>query len=404
VNARPKSLPAATKRWRPPWPRLHVATGKPQATLVHISSACSTRQAIYEAWLNSVPYRHRRHGAAGTRRTGGPGSTGSTRPNVRRRSAELCEWDDQPQGALSVAESILRAYQIAMTERRAGLPLPRRRAAREPTTSGVHDSDPSRYRRARCSLGHARHAEAAEALRKRAGPCSWSGLGRTPGGPEALHRSPSFSGFGAGAGRRPSTLESSSAPISAAQRRGSEGCGPGRDRRRQGHSKGAEPAVPEAGSSPPARRRVSAGFGRRYESHTARWSTCRRGFRSADRTRRTPWRAGGMIPASGTGRFSAASMSLTPTVTTGPDPSGLDVGAAEIERMTIRRLKAPPAPAPESREARRAIAALRVPGVRPSPRPGARASALAEALLPASACLRVTGGSSGHAVALGSES
>ncbi|HZA25809.1 MAG TPA: thiamine pyrophosphate-binding protein, partial [Dehalococcoidia bacterium] len=29
---------------------------------------------------------------------------------------DYVKWDDQPEGALSVAESLLRAYQIAMTE------------------------------------------------------------------------------------------------------------------------------------------------------------------------------------------------------------------------------------------------------------------------------------------------
>ena len=38
---------------------------------------------------------------------------------------DYVKWDDQPQ-AQSVAESLLRAYQIAMTDPRSGLPLLRR--------------------------------------------------------------------------------------------------------------------------------------------------------------------------------------------------------------------------------------------------------------------------------------
>src|SRR5215510_9862108 len=96
----------------------YLATGKPQATLVHdIVGLQHASKAIYEAWLNSTPMLV----------IGGTGPLDSThrRPwidwiHTAQVQAQIVrdyvKWDDQPQGALSVAESILRAYQIAMTE------------------------------------------------------------------------------------------------------------------------------------------------------------------------------------------------------------------------------------------------------------------------------------------------
>src|SRR5438128_6205303 len=98
----------------------YLATGKPQATLVHnIVGLQHASKAIYEAWLNQVPMII----------IGGTGPLDSThrRPWIDwihtaqvqgQIVRDYVKWDDQPQGALSVAESILRAYQIAMTEPR----------------------------------------------------------------------------------------------------------------------------------------------------------------------------------------------------------------------------------------------------------------------------------------------
>src|SRR5215510_1945964 len=98
----------------------YLATGRLQATLVHdIVGLQHASKAIYEAWLNNVPMLI----------IGGTGPLDSThrRPwidwiHTAQVQAQIVrdyvKWDDQPQGALSVAESILRAYQIAMTEPR----------------------------------------------------------------------------------------------------------------------------------------------------------------------------------------------------------------------------------------------------------------------------------------------
>ena len=98
----------------------YLATGKPQAVLVHnIVGLQHASKAIYEAWLNQAPMII----------IGGTGPLDSThrRPWIDwihtaqvqgQIVRDYVKWDDQPQGALSVAESILRAYQIAMTEPR----------------------------------------------------------------------------------------------------------------------------------------------------------------------------------------------------------------------------------------------------------------------------------------------
>src|SRR3989442_3305454 len=96
----------------------YLATGRPQATLVHnIVGRQHGSKAIYEAWLNNAPMII----------IGGTGPLDSThrRPLIdwihtaqvqAQIVREYVKCDDQPQGALSVAESILRAYQIAMSE------------------------------------------------------------------------------------------------------------------------------------------------------------------------------------------------------------------------------------------------------------------------------------------------
>jgi thiamine pyrophosphate-dependent acetolactate synthase large subunit-like protein len=99
------------------------------------------------------------------------------------------KWDDQPQGALSVAESILRAYQIAMTEPRGPVYLcldVELQESRLP--DGFTMPDLGRYRPPASPAGNPEAiAEAAKALREAHWPVLLvEGLGRTPGGPEAL--------------------------------------------------------------------------------------------------------------------------------------------------------------------------------------------------------------------------
>jgi thiamine pyrophosphate-dependent acetolactate synthase large subunit-like protein len=169
----------------------YVATGKPQATLVHnIVGLQHASKAIYEAWLNSIPMLV----------IGGTGPLDSThrRPWIDwihtaqvqgQIVRDYVKWDDQPQGALSVAESMLRAYQIAMTEPRGPVYLcldVELQESRLPADLTM--PDPGRYRPPAPPSGHPEAtAEAAQALREARWPVLLvEGLGRTPGGPEAL--------------------------------------------------------------------------------------------------------------------------------------------------------------------------------------------------------------------------
>src|SRR2546425_12034106 len=98
----------------------YLATGRPQVTLVHdIVGLQHASKAIYEAWLNNTPMLI----------LGGTGPLDAThrRPwidwiHTAQVQGQIVrdyeKWDDQPQGALSVGESLLRRYQSAMTERR----------------------------------------------------------------------------------------------------------------------------------------------------------------------------------------------------------------------------------------------------------------------------------------------
>ena len=98
----------------------YLATGRLQATLVHdIVGLQHASKAIYEAWLNHTPMII----IGGT----GPLDASHRRPwidwiHTAEVQAQLIrdyvKWDDQPQGAESVVDSMLRAYQIAMTEPR----------------------------------------------------------------------------------------------------------------------------------------------------------------------------------------------------------------------------------------------------------------------------------------------
>ena len=169
----------------------YLATGRLQATLVHdIVGLQHASKAIYEAWLNNAPMLI----------IGGTGPMDSThrRPwidwiHTAQVQAQIVrdyvKWDDQPQGALSVAESILRGYQIAMTEPRGPVYLcldVELQESRLP--DGFIIPDPSRYRPPAPPAGNPEAiAEAARALRAARWPVLLvEGLGRVPGGPEAL--------------------------------------------------------------------------------------------------------------------------------------------------------------------------------------------------------------------------
>jgi acetolactate synthase-1/2/3 large subunit len=169
----------------------YLATGKPQATLVHdIVGLQHASKAIYEAWLNGTPMLV----------MGGTGPLDAThrRPWIDwihtaqvqgQIVRDYVKWDDQPQGALSVAESLLRAYQIAMTEPKGPVYLcfdVELQESRLP--EGFTLPDLTRYRPPPAPAGNAEAiAEAAKALLEAAWPVVMvEGLGRTPGGSEAL--------------------------------------------------------------------------------------------------------------------------------------------------------------------------------------------------------------------------
>jgi len=169
----------------------YLATGKPQAVLVHnIVGLQHASKAIYEAWLNQAPMII----------IGGTGPLDSThrRPWIDwihtaqvqgQIVRDYVKWDDQPQGALSVAESMLRAYQIAMTEPRGPVylcldvelqesrlpddfPMPDLRRYRPPASPG---GDPAAI------------VDAAKLLVNARWPVLLvEGLGRSPGGSDAL--------------------------------------------------------------------------------------------------------------------------------------------------------------------------------------------------------------------------
>jgi acetolactate synthase I/II/III large subunit len=169
----------------------YLATGRPQATLVHnIVGLQHASKAIYEAWLNNAPMII----------IGGTGPLDSThrRPwidwiHTAQVQAQIVrdyvKWDDQPQGALSVAESLLRAYQIAMTEPRGPVYLcldVELQESRLP--DGFAIPDLNRYRPPAPPSGNPEAiVEAAKALREAHWPVLLvEGLGREPGGREAL--------------------------------------------------------------------------------------------------------------------------------------------------------------------------------------------------------------------------
>ena len=249
----------------------YVATGKPQATLVHnIVGLQHASKAIYEAWLNTAPMIV----------IGGTGPLDSThrRPwidwiHTAQVQAQIVrdyvKWDDQPLGALSVAESILRAYQIAMTEPRGPVYLcldVELQESRLPPDFAIPDLN--RYRPPATPSGDPEATtEAAKALRDARWPVLLvEGLGRTSGGSEALQSLSELLGIpvlehGSAfnlSNRHPLNLTGANAEvlkdadlivtigvkdIEAALRR----------------------PVAEAGIVPAGLSRVSAGYGRRYE-------------------------------------------------------------------------------------------------------------------------------------------
>jgi acetolactate synthase I/II/III large subunit len=169
----------------------YLATGKPQATLVHnIVGLQHASKAIYEAWLNNAPMII----IGGT----GPIDSAHRRPwidwiHTAQVQAQIVrdyvKWDDQPQGAQSVAESLLRAYQIAMTEPRGPVYLcldVELQESRLP--DGFVMPDLTRYRPPAPPSGNPEAiADAATMLREARWPVLLvEGLGRAPGGPEAL--------------------------------------------------------------------------------------------------------------------------------------------------------------------------------------------------------------------------
>ncbi|PKB65628.1 MAG: hypothetical protein BZY82_08130 [SAR202 cluster bacterium Io17-Chloro-G3] len=94
------------------------ATGRPQAVMVHdIGGLQHASIAIYEALKNRIPtiilggtepvdLSHRRPGIDW-------GQSAQVQADLVRN---YVKWDDQPVGAVSVVESLLRGYQVAMTE------------------------------------------------------------------------------------------------------------------------------------------------------------------------------------------------------------------------------------------------------------------------------------------------
>jgi acetolactate synthase I/II/III large subunit len=169
----------------------YLATGRPQVTLVHdIVGLQHASKAIYEAWLNNTPMLI----------LGGTGPLDAThrRPwidwiHTAQVQAQLVrdyvKWDDQPQGALSAAESLLRAYQIAMTDPKGPVYLCFDVELQEsPLPADFQLPDLTRYRPPAPPAGNAEAIKAAaQALLEAEWPVLVvEGLGRTPGGTAAL--------------------------------------------------------------------------------------------------------------------------------------------------------------------------------------------------------------------------
>jgi acetolactate synthase I/II/III large subunit len=168
-----------------------LATGRPQVTLVHnIVGLQHASKAIYEAWLNSTPMLI----LGGT----GPLDASHRRPWIDwihtaqvqgQLVRDYVKWDDQPQGATSVAESILRAYQIAMTDPKGPVYLCVDVELQESLLPADFElPDLTRYRPPAAPTGNAEAiAASAQALLEAEWPVLVvEGLGRTPGGTDGL--------------------------------------------------------------------------------------------------------------------------------------------------------------------------------------------------------------------------
>src|SRR5262245_39714054 len=169
----------------------YLATGKPLATLVHnIVGLQHASKAIYEAALTTTPMLI----LGGT----GPLDASHRRPwidwiHTAQVQAQIVrdyvKWDDQPQGAQSVAESLLRAYQIAMTDPKGPVYLCFDVELQEsPLPADFQLPDLARYRPPAPPAGNAEAiAAAAQALLEAEWPVLVvEGFGRTPGGTAAL--------------------------------------------------------------------------------------------------------------------------------------------------------------------------------------------------------------------------
>ena len=169
----------------------YLATGRLQVTLAHnIVGLQHASKAIYEAFLNNVPMII----LGGT----GPLDASHRRPWIDwihtaqvqgQIVRDYVKWDDQPLGAQSVAESVLRAYQIAMTEPRGPVYLcfdVELQEARLPDDFVLPDI--SRYQVPASPQGNPEAVEeAAKALMAAENPVIVvEGLGRMPGGSETL--------------------------------------------------------------------------------------------------------------------------------------------------------------------------------------------------------------------------
>jgi len=169
----------------------YLATGKLQVSLAHnIVGLQHASKAIYEAFLNNIPMII----MGGT----GPLDASHRRPWIDwihtaqvqgQIVRDYVKWDDQPQGAQSVAESVLRAYQIAMTEPRGPVYLcfdVELQEARLPDDFVLPDL--SRFQVPASPGGNPETVkQAAKALMEAESPVIIvQGLGRTPGGSETL--------------------------------------------------------------------------------------------------------------------------------------------------------------------------------------------------------------------------
>ena len=169
----------------------YLATGRPQVTTVHnIVGLQHASKAIYEAFLAQIPMII----LGGT----GPLDASHRRPwidwiHTAQVQAQIIrdyvKWDDQPLGADSVVESVLRAYQIAMTEPRGPVYLCFDVELQESLLPERFElPDLSRFQTPAPPWGNENAIrQAAAALLEAERPVLIvEGLGRKPGGSEAL--------------------------------------------------------------------------------------------------------------------------------------------------------------------------------------------------------------------------